>query len=193
MIFATNNKDKLTQIKDILGDNIFGLKEKNIKIDVEEDGRTFEENAIKKAVEIHKVTGEAVIADDSGLCIDFFDGWPGVYTHRFMGENATASERNECILAKMREVSDELRGAKVVCVLALCDKAGNVYTAKGEMKCKISHSQRGDNFFGFDSIVELPDGNTLACFSNEEKEKFNARKKACVKLQEIINKEGIQI
>jgi len=193
MIFASNNKDKITQIKDILKGEIYSLKEKNINIEIDENADTCEENAIKKAVEIHNLTGEVVMADDSGLFIDYFGGWPGVHTHRFMGETATASERNECILSKMRNVSDELRGAKVVCVLALCDKEGKVYTARGEMKCTISHSQRGDNFFGFDSIVQLADGKTLACLTNEEKEKFNARKLACVKMQEIIEKEKIEI
>ena len=193
MIFASNNKDKITQIKDILGENVVSLKEKNIVVDVEEDGQTFEDNAVKKAVEIHKLTGECVMADDSGLMIKYFDGWPGVHTHRFLGENASASERNECILSKMSNVDDELRDAKVVCVLALCDKEGKVFTARGEMKCKISHAQRGDNFFGFDSIVELSDGRTLAQLTNEEKEKFNARKLACIKMQEIIKKENIEI
>ena len=193
MIFASNNKDKITQIKDILEGEILSLKDKGIVVDVDEDADNCEDNAIKKAVEIHKLTGECVMADDSGLFIDYFDGWPGVHTHRFMGESATASERNECILSKMRNVDDELRTAKVVCVLALCDKEGRVFTARGEMKCKISHAQRGDNFFGFDSIVELDDGRTLACLTNEEKEKFNARKLACVKIQEIIKKENIEI
>ncbi len=193
MIFASNNKNKLIQIKEILGENVFGLKEKNISVDVEEDGKTFEENAIKKAVEIHKMTGECVLADDSGLCIDYFEGWPGVNTHRFMGENATASERNECILSKMRNVSDELRGASVVCVLALCDKNGNIHIAKGEMRCQISHAQKGDNFFGFDSIAQLPDGRTLACLTNEEKEQINARKKACVIMQKIIEENKIEL
>ena len=182
MIVATNNLDKLKQLKDLAPDlSLVGLREFGIEIDIEEDGNTFEENAIKKAVEIHNQTGECVMADDSGLEIDFYEGWPGVYTHRFI-PNSTAEERNEAILEKMANIDDELRGAKVVCVLAVCDKKGNVTTYKGEIKCKIAKTQRGDNFFGFDSIVELSDGRTVAELTDKEKEQVNARSIAFKKL-----------
>lgn len=182
MIFATNNMDKLKQLKDLAPMlEIAGLKERGINIDVEEDGETFEDNAIKKAVAIYELTGEAVVADDSGLQIDYFEGWPGVYTHRFI-PSSTAEERNNAILEKMANIDDELRGAKVVCVLAVCDKKGNVSTYKGEVKCKIATEQRGDNFFGFDSITELSSGKTVAELTDEEKEKVNARSLAFKKL-----------
>ena len=182
MIFATNNVDKLKQLKDLAPDlDIHGLKELGIQVDVEEDGETFEDNAIKKAVELQKITGECVVADDSGLQIDFFDGWPGVYTHRFI-PSSTAEERNQAILQKMENVDESLRGAKVVCVLAVCDKKGNVSTYRSELKCKIAFEEKGDNYFGFDSIVLLDDGRTMAELTDEEKEKVNARSLAFKKL-----------
>lgn len=177
MIFASNNKNKIKQIKELFNNTaleIKSLKECNIDIDVEEDGKTAEENAIKKATEIFKLTNDCVLADDSGLSIDYFDGWPGVYTHRFI-PNSTSQERNDAIIEKMQNVSEELRGASTYCVLAFCDKKGNITTFKGEVRCKIGHQQKGDNLFGFDPIVVLSNNKTLAELTDEEKVKVNAR------------------
>lgn len=182
MIFATNNLDKLKQLKDLAPMlNIVGLKEYGIDIDIEEDGKTLEENAIKKALTIYNQTKQSVVADDSGLFIDYFEGWPGVYTHRFI-PNSTASERNQAIIEKMANLDDDLRGARVVCVLAVCDKEGAIFTFKGEFKCSIAKQEKGENFFGFDSITLLPDGRTVAELTDQEKEKVNARSMAFEKL-----------
>jgi len=178
MIFATNNENKIKQIKKMANDiEIVGLKEFGINTEVEEDGKTFEENAIKKAVEINKLTHEEVLADDSGLSIDFFDGWPGVYSNRFI-PNSTSYQRNEAILEKMKNVDDDLRGASHVCVLAFCDKDGNVKTYRSDIRFKIAKVQKGDNLFGFDPIALLDNGKTLAELSDEEKININARGKA---------------
>ena len=103
IIFASNNKNKLKQIKDLCKDliNVIGLKEAGINIEVEENGKTFEENAVKKANEVFKIVKKPVLADDSGLCIDFFDDWPGVYSNRFL-PNSTPEERNDFIIEKMQ-------------------------------------------------------------------------------------------
>ena len=193
MIFATNNLDKLKQLKDMAPSlNIIGLKEYGIEIDIDEDGKTLEENAIKKALTIYNQTKQSVVADDSGLFIDYFEGWPGVYTHRFL-PNSTASERNQVILEKMANLDDELRGAKVICVLAVCDKQGAIFTFKGEFKCSISKQQQGDNFFGFDSITLMQDGRTVAELSDNEKEKVNARSMAFEKLIKAYKNNEIDI
>ena len=193
MIFATNNLDKLKQLKDMAPSlNIIGLKEYGIEIDIDEDGKTLEENAIKKALTIYNQTKQSVVADDSGLFIDYFEGWPGVYTHRFL-PNSTASERNQVILEKMANLDDELRGAKVICVLAVCDKQGAIFTFKGEFKCSISKQQQGDNFFGFDSITLMQDGRTVAELSDNEKEKVNARSIAFEKLIKAYKNNEIDI
>ena len=107
IILATNNQGKVNEIKEILKNKkIISLKEANINLEIEEDKETFKENALKKALYISKITNKACIADDSGLCIDIYDGWPGVHTARFLGENATAKERNQYILEKMKDLVD---------------------------------------------------------------------------------------
>lgn len=187
MIFASNNKNKIKQIKKLCNGeiDIVGLNEGNINIEVEENGTTFEENAIKKANEIYKWAKQPVLADDSGLCIDYFDGWPGVYTHRFL-PNSTAEQRNDNIIEKMQNVEEELRGAKQVCVLAYVDEKGTTHVFECSTSGKIAHKQRGDNLFGFDPIFVLPDGRTLAELTDEEKLKVNARSKAFKKFLEFF-------
>ncbi len=193
MIVATNNKNKIKQLKNLAGDiKLYTLKESNIEIDIEEDGKTFEENAIKKALAIYNLTKKSVVGDDSGLCIDYFDGWPGVYTHRFL-PGSTDEQRNDVIIERLVNVDEELRTAKITCVLALCDKNGTIHTFKGEVPCKITHKQRGSNLFGFDPIVELECGKTLAELSDDEKVKVNARSMAFKKMIKAIKEQNIQI
>ena len=102
MIFASNNKGKIKEIKSIfIDEEIISLKEANVDIEVEEDADSFYGNALKKAKEIYKITNIPVIADDSGICIDAFDGWPGVLTHRFAGEEASDEDRNNLMIEKV--------------------------------------------------------------------------------------------
>ena len=176
MIFASNNKGKLKQIKNLCKGkiDIVGLEESGINIEVEEDGNTFEENAVKKANAIYALTKKPVLADDSGLCINIFDGWPGVYTHRFL-PNSTPEQRNDFLIEKMQNVSEELRGAQHKCVLAYVDESGLTHIFEGVVNGKITHKKRGNNLFGFDPIFELPNGKTLAELTDDEKVKVNAR------------------
>ena len=173
MIFASNNKGKLEEIKKIFNEyNIYSLNEKNINIDIIEDQDTFLGNAKKKAKEIYDIAHQEVIADDSGLCIDSLGGFPGVMTHRFLGENATPKERNEYLIKEVNKHQD--RGAEVVCNLVYYD-GKKFKTGTGILKGKISKECRGDNGFGFDEIFELENGKTLAELSKEEKNKISAR------------------
>ena len=184
MILATNNKDKLREIKEILSDyEIYSLKEKNIEIDVEEDADTFYGNAYKKAKEIYELTKEPAIADDSGICITGLDDFPGVLTHRFLGEEATDDDRNNELINKTNSLSN--RSAKVVCVLVYYD-GKNTVVGEGVLEGKIATSPRGKNGFGFDSIFELPNGKTLAELTSEEKNKQSARYLAAIDLKEKI-------
>ena len=117
ILIATNNQGKLKEIKEMLKDyEIISLKDIGCNIEVEEDQDTFEGNSKKKAKEIFEITNIPCIADDSGLCIDAFDGWPGVYTARFLGENATQEERNNAVLEKMKGLK---RRAKK-CEICMC-------------------------------------------------------------------------
>jgi len=172
LIVATNNNGKIKEIKEILKDyNLKTLKEVNCEIEVVEDTGTFEGNAKKKAKEISEILNKPCIADDGGLCIDYLDGWPGVYTGRTIGKN---KENLDLILDKLEGVPEEKRTAKAVCYMVYYNK-GEFVIGKGELEGKISFERRGNNGFGFDEVFELEDGRTLAELSSEEKNKISAR------------------
>lgn len=184
MIFATNNKGKLKEIREILREyQIKSLEEASIDVDVVEDQDTFYGNALKKAKEIYNLTHEPVIADDSGLCIEAFDGWPGVMTHRFMGDIATDDDRNNAILEKMNGL--ENRHASVVCNLVYYDGIVEL-VGKGVLVGSIALKRRGTNGFGFDDIFELGNGKTLAELSSEEKNEVSARRLATEDLKQKL-------
>lgn len=173
MIVATNNKGKIQEIKKIMGDyEIYSLKEKGIDIDVVEDQDTFLGNAKKKAMEIYGIGNEPVIADDSGLCVNALDGFPGVMTHRFLGEDASDKMRNEYLIKEVNKCED--RSAEVVCILVYYD-GEEIVIGEGILKGRISKECRGENGFGFDEIFELPNGLTLAELTPEEKNEVSAR------------------
>ncbi len=173
MIVATNNNGKLKEIKNVLCEyEIYSLKDKNINIDVKEDKDTFLENAKKKAMEIYELSHEPVLADDSGLCINCLNGFPGVMTHRFLGENATDRERNEYLINEVNKYSD--RRASVVCNLVYYDGI-HLIIGEGVLNGFIAKECRGNMGFGFDEIFELSSGLTLAELSFDEKNKISAR------------------
>ena len=181
MIFASNNKGKLKEIKAILNDyEIYSLNEKGIDIDVIEDADTFLGNATKKAKEIYELAKEPVIADDSGLCIDVLGGFPGVMTHRFLGESASDVERNEYLIKEVDKYQD--RSAEVICTLVYYDGT-NTLVGTGTLKGTIANKRAGTNGFGFDEIFLLPNGKTLAELTSEEKNKISARYLATMDLK----------
>lgn len=188
IIVATNNKGKLIEIKKILNDyEILSLNDLGLKIDVNEDGNSFKENAIKKAKEVFKVTNIPCISDDSGLCIDVLDGWPGIKTARFLGDEASDKDRNDYILNKMIDKISDERTAKFVCDIAYVDDK-NVIVTEGIIKGKIAKEERGNNGFGFDSIFELDNKKTLSELTNEEKNALSSRKIALEKLKIELQK-----
>ncbi len=186
ILIATNNQGKVKEIKEILKDyKLLTLKDVNCQIEVEEDGKTFEENAIKKAKEISKITNLPCIADDSGICIEILDNWPGVHTARFLGKEATAQERNQAILDRLKDRRGTERNVKFVCVIAYASN-DKVFTTKGEISGKIANKPKGKNGFGFDSIFELDSGKTLAELTDKEKNNLSSRKLALEKLKEKL-------
>lgn len=181
MIFASNNKGKLREIREILADyEVKSLAEARIDVEVEEDQDSFYGNALKKAKEIYDITGEAVIADDSGLCVRELGDWPGVLTHRFLGEDATDDERNNAIIEKANECKS--RAAAVVCNLVYYD-GDNIVVGEGVLNGIISTERRGENGFGFDNVFELENGKTLAELTSEEKNEVSARALAAIDLK----------
>lgn len=187
ILVATTNKGKLREIKEILTDyEIVSLEDINCKIDVVEDGKTFKENALKKARQISKATNMNCIADDSGLCIDEFDGWPGVITDRFLGEGATWKEKNEYILNKMNDLSKQKRIARHCVSIAYVELSGKEIVVQAENIGFIANTPRGENGFGFDVIFELEDGRTQAELSSDEKNEISSRCKALEMLKEKL-------
>lgn len=189
IVVATNNQEKLKEIKEILKNyELLSLKDINCEIEVEEDQETFEGNSKKKAKEIGELINMPCIADDSGLCIETLNGWPGVNTDRFLGEEATPIQRNKAILEKMKDLKEEERRAKVVCVMTYYE-SGKVIMARGEVEGKIALESRGENGFGFDSIFELEGGKTYAELTKKEKNGISHRRKALEKLEkQLTNK-----
>ena len=186
IVVATNNKGKLKEIKDILNEfELLSLEEVGISIKVKEDENTFKGNSLKKAREVFKATNIPCIADDSGLCIDVLNGWPGVETARFLGKEASQEDRNRYILEKMIEKTGEERKAKVVCSIAFVDE-NNEIVVEGVITGRISEAERGNNGFGFDPIFELDNGKTLAELSEEEKNEVSSRRIALEKLKKFL-------
>ena len=186
IIVATNNLGKLKEIRAILDNyEVISLKDLNLNIDIVEDGKTFEENALKKAREVFKITKIPAIADDSGLCINVLEGFPGINTARFLGNNASDNDRNNYILEKLKDKKELERKAEVVCDIAYVDEK-NEYVVEGVIKGKIACKKRGNNGFGFDPIFELDNGKTLAELEEYEKNNVSSRKIALEKLKNLL-------
>jgi len=185
MIIATNNKGKLEEIRKILADyEIYSLKDKNINTDIEEDKDSFLGNAMKKAKEIYEISHEETIADDSGLCINCLNGFPGVLTHRFLGDDATDRMRNEYLINEVNKNED--RSAQFICTIVYYDGERTI-VGEGILNGFIAKECRGNKGFGFDEIFELPNGLTLAELSAEEKNNISARLKALKDLKKKLN------
>lgn len=162
-----------------MGMRVVSMREAGIEAEIEENGTTFEENAVIKARAVMERCGEIVMADDSGLEIDYLDGAPGVYSARFMGEDTSYDIKNNALLEKLRGVPEEQRSARFVCVAACALPDGRVLTSRGVMEGIIGREIRGENGFGYDPIFYLPEyGKTSAEISPELKNELSHRGKA---------------
>ncbi len=182
IVFATGNEGKMREIRMILKDmgmRVVSMREAGIEAEIEENGTTFEENAVIKARAVMERCGEIVMADDSGLEIDYLDGAPGVYSARFMGEDTSYDIKNSALLEKLRSVPEEQRSARFVCAVACALPDGRVLTSRGVMEGIIGWEIRGENGFGYDPIFYLPEyGKTSAEISPELKNELSHRGKA---------------
>ena len=185
IIIASGNKGKIREAQAILNNyKIISIKEIGLEIEVDENEDTFEKNAIKKAETIaKKLNGKLCIADDSGIEIEYLDGFPGVRTKRWL--DGTDRERNLAILEKLNGVPKEQRNIKFTTAIALSDGVKTI-CEKGYIDGYVSEEVRGDNGFGFDEIFELANGKTLAELSVDEKNKTSARKIALEKIKKRL-------
>ena len=182
IIVASNNEGKISEIKAILKEyEILSLKEAGLNLDIEEYGETFITNSKIKAREVAKLTDEIVLADDSGLCVKALDDFPGVQTHRFLGENATDEDRNNYIISKLKGKEGNERAADfITCITVIID--GKEYTVTGVTEGIITKEPRGKNGFGFDPIFETESGKTLAELPKIQKNRASSRRRALNKL-----------
>ncbi len=202
IVFATGNKDKMREIRQILGGidaQILSMKEAGVFEDVVEDGQTFSENARIKADAIYDLLQEKepeeaaqtiVLADDSGLEIDYFGGEPGIYSARYLGKDTPYTEKNSIILQRLEGVADEERTARFVCAIAARLPEGKKLDTLGKMEGRIGYSISGENGFGYDPIFFLPEyGKTSAELSPEEKNAVSHRGKALRDMEKLLRKE----
>lgn len=190
IIFATGNQGKMKEIKMILADmdvEVLSLKEAGIEADIVEDGATFEENAVIKAKTIMEMTGDIVLADDSGLEIDYLNKEPGIYSARYMGEDTSYDIKNNNLIGRLNEVPDEERTARFVCVIAAAFPNGDILTTEGTIEGMIGYEIKGSNGFGYDPIFYLPQYQcTTAELDMELKNELSHRGKALRAMKEQL-------
>ena len=194
IIFATSNQGKMREVRELLSDLPFvvkSMKEAGITVDIVENGTTFAENAMIKARTVaaaQKDGAAIVLADDSGLEVDYLDKAPGVYSARFMGEDTSYDIKNNYIIGKLEGVPDEKRTARFVCAIAAVFPDGTERTAHGAIEGIIGYKQAGENGFGYDPIFFLPEyGCTTAELPAEEKNKISHRGRALTEMKKIIS------
>lgn len=182
IIFATGNKDKMREIREIMADmdvEIYSMKEAGISVDIVEDGESFEENALIKAKAIANQTDAIVLADDSGLEIDYLNKAPGVYSARFMGEDTPYTIKNKALIDKLEGVKKEDRSARFVCAIAAVLPNKESVVVRKTMEGYIGYKAEGENGFGYDPIFFLEEyGCSSAALSREQKNEISHRGKA---------------
>ena len=176
-VIATHNNHKVTEFKRILeplGVEVLSQNEAGIDVEVDETGTTFAENAKLKALSVSRVGNCVAIADDSGICIDAFDGGPGIYSSRFLGENTPYTEKNTIILDRLKDVPDEKRTARYVCAICCIFPNGDIIETEGRCEGKMGYEAKGGNGFGYDPIF-MVDDRSLAEISDAEKDEISHR------------------
>ncbi len=191
IVFATGNQDKMKEIRMILSDlgmPVYSMKEVGVEMDIVEDGTSFEENAEIKARAVARVLKDDIIlADDSGLEIDYLDKAPGIYSARFAGEDTSYDVKNRIFLDRLEGVPEEERTARFVCAVAAVFPDGSARTVRGTIEGRIAHEILGENGFGYDPIFYVPEyGCTTGEMSVELKNELSHRGKALRAMRKIL-------
>ena len=193
IIFATGNAGKMREIREILADfggEILSMKEAGISTDAEENGASYEENALIKARAVAEKAGDAVVlADESGLEIDALGGEPGIYSARYLGEDTSYRVKNANLIERLAGVPEEKRTARFVCAIAAVLPDGRELVTKAAVEGRIGYEEKGEGGFGYDPIFYVPEfGRTTAELSEEEKNQISHRGKALRLMKEELRK-----
>lgn len=192
VIFATGNADKMKEIRMIMADTgleVLSMKEAGIQVNPEENGSTYEENALIKARAVAALTDAIVLADDSGLEIDYLGREPGVLSARYMGEGTPYSVKNANLIGRLEGVPDEQRTARFVCAIAAVLPGGRELTVRGTIEGRIGYEEKGENGFGYDPIFYVPElSKTTAELTEEEKNRISHRGRALRLMKEELRK-----
>lgn len=194
IIFATGNKNKMREIRDILsnlGMEILSMKEAGIDKEINEDGKTFEENALIKARAVAEDTDAVVLADDSGLEIDYLNKEPGIYSARYLGEDTSYEIKNQVLLDRLSGVKKEDRTARFVCAIAAVLPDKREFVVRETIEGYIGEKPAGTNGFGYDPIFYVDEyGCSTAELSEEKKNEVSHRGKALRAMREVLKKEA---
>lgn len=190
IIFATGNADKVREIQMIMEDSgmeVISMKEAGISIDIEENGSTYEENALIKARAVAKYTDVIVMADDSGLEVDYLNKEPGIHSARYLGEDTSYRIKNQNLIDRLSGVPDEERTARFVCAIAAVLPDGRELTTRATIEGRIDYEERGSHGFGYDPIFYVPEFHkTTAELTEEEKNQVSHRGKALRLMKEEL-------
>lgn len=192
IVFATGNAGKVKEIRMIMADTgmeVVSMKEAGISVDIDENGNSYEENAMIKARAVAAYTDDIVMADDSGLEVDALGKEPGIHSARYLGEDTPYSIKNAEIIRRLEGVADENRTARFVCAIAAVFPDGEELTTRAAIEGRIGYEERGKNGFGFDPIFYVPEfGKTTAELTEEEKNQVSHRGKALKLMKEELRK-----
>ena len=193
IIFATGNEGKMREIRAILEDlklPVLSMKEAGVNPEIVEDGKTFGENAEIKARAVWNLTGDIVLADDSGLVVDYIGGEPGIYSARYLGEDTSYAVKNQVIIDRLSQAKGSERSARFVCNIAAVLPDGRVLHAEETMEGEIAYAPAGSGGFGYDPILYLPEfAKTSAELTMDEKNQISHRGKALRAVKELLKRE----
>ena len=193
IIFATGNEGKMREIRAILEDlklPVLSMKEAGVNPEIVEDGKTFGENAEIKARAVWNLTGDIVLADDSGLVVDYIGGEPGIYSARYLGEDTSYAVKNQVIIDRLSQAKGSERSARFVCNIAAVLPDGRVLHAEETMEGGIAYAPAGGGGFGYDPILYLPEfAKTSAELTMDEKNQISHRGKALRAVKELLKRE----
>ena len=192
IVFATGNAGKIKEIRMIMEDTgmeVISMKDAGIRVDIEENGQSYEENALIKARAVAAFTKDVVMADDSGLEIDYLNKEPGIYSARYLGEDTPYSVKNANLINRLEGVPDEERTARFVCAIAAVLPDGRELTTLATIEGRIGYEEKGANGFGYDPIFYVPRfDKTTAELTEEEKNQVSHRGKALQLMKEELKK-----